>query len=175
MFPTGDQTVPALGFVSSVSTAKARLHRYTPKSDRGSSSPTDGPGIRETRDHTLAPVQAPMGTSCPLLPVSDPWPSLNMVKDYNKAVIVLLFFFFIFTMLCWSLSYNSQFSSVTQSFPTFCNPMNRSTPGLPVYHQLPEFTQTHAHRVGDTIQPSHPLSSLSPPAPNPSQHPGLFQ
>ena len=53
--------------------------------------------------------------------------------------------------------------------------MNRSTPGLPVHHQLPEFTQTHAHRVGDAIQPSHPLSSPSPPAPNPSQHQGLFQ
>ena len=68
-----------------------------------------------------------------------------------------------------------QFSSVTQSCPTLCNPMNRSTPGLPVHHQLPEFTQTHAHRVGDAIQPSHPLSSPSPPAPNPSQHQGLFQ
>ena len=53
--------------------------------------------------------------------------------------------------------------------------MNRSTPGPPVYHQLPEFTQTHAHRVGDAIQSSHPLSSPSPPAPNPSQHQGLFQ
>ena len=53
--------------------------------------------------------------------------------------------------------------------------MNRSTPGLPVHHQLPEFTQTHVHRVGDAIQPSHPLSSPSPPAPNPSQHQGLFQ
>ena len=53
--------------------------------------------------------------------------------------------------------------------------MNRSTPGLPVHHQLPEFTQTHVHRVGDTIQPSHPLSSPSPPAPNPSQLQGLFQ
>ena len=53
--------------------------------------------------------------------------------------------------------------------------MNHSTPGLPVHHQLPEFTQTHAHRVGDAIQPSHPLSSPSPPAPNPSQHQGLFQ
>ena len=52
--------------------------------------------------------------------------------------------------------------------------MNRSMPGLPVHHQLPEFTQTHAHRVSDTIQPSHPLSSPSPPAPNPSQHQGLF-
>ena len=54
-------------------------------------------------------------------------------------------------------------------------PMNRSTPGLPVHHQLPEFTQTHIHRVSDAIQPSHPLSSPSPPAPNPSQHQGLFQ
>ena len=56
-----------------------------------------------------------------------------------------------------------------------CNPMNHSTPGLPVHHQLPEFTQTHVHPVGDAIQPSHPLSSPSPPAPNPSQHQGLFQ
>ena len=68
-----------------------------------------------------------------------------------------------------------QFSSVAQSCPTLCNPMNRSTPGLPVHHQLPEFTQTCVHRVGDAIQPSHPLSSPSPPVPNPSQHQGLFQ
>ena len=68
-----------------------------------------------------------------------------------------------------------QFSSVAQSCPTLCDPMNRSTPGLPVHHQLPEFTQTHVHRVGDAIQPSHPLSSPSPPSPNPSQHQGLFQ
>ena len=61
-------------------------------------------------------------------------------------------------------------SSVTQSCPTLCDPMNRSTPGLPVHHQLPEFTQIHVHRVSDAIQPSHPLSSPSPPAPNPSQH-----
>ena len=67
-----------------------------------------------------------------------------------------------------------QFSSVPQSCPTLCNPMNRSTPGLPVHHQLPEFTHTHAHRVSDAIQPSHPLSSPSPPAPNPSKH-HLFQ
>ena len=69
----------------------------------------------------------------------------------------------------------SQFSSVTQSCPTLLDPMNRSMPGLPVHHQLPEFTQTHVHRVSDAIQPSHPLSSPSPPAPNPSQHQGLFQ
>ena len=68
-----------------------------------------------------------------------------------------------------------QFSSVAQSCPTLCDPMNRSTPGLPVHHQLPEFTQTHVHWVGDAIQPSHPLSSPSPPTPNPSQHQGLFQ
>ena len=66
-------------------------------------------------------------------------------------------------------------SSVAQSCLTLCEPMNRSTPGLPVHHKLPEFTQTHAHRVGDAIQPSHPLSSPSPPAPSPSQHQGLFQ
>ena len=68
-----------------------------------------------------------------------------------------------------------RFSSVAQSCPTLWDPMNRSTPGLPVHHQLSEFTQTHAHRVGDAIQSSHPLSSPSPPAPNPSQHQGLFQ
>ena len=68
-----------------------------------------------------------------------------------------------------------QFSSVIQSCLTLCNPMNCSTPGLPVHHKLPEFTQTHVHRVSDAIQPSHPLSSPSPPAPNPSQHQGLFQ
>ena len=68
-----------------------------------------------------------------------------------------------------------QFSLVTQSCPTLCDPMNHSTPGLPVRHQLLEFTQTHVYQVGDAIQPSHPLSSPSPPAPNPSQHQGLFQ
>ena len=68
-----------------------------------------------------------------------------------------------------------QFSSVAQSCPTLCDPMNRSTPGLPVHHHLPEFTQTHVHWVHDAIQPSHPRSSPSPPAPNPSQHQSLFK
>ena len=63
--------------------------------------------------------------------------------------------------------FSVQFSSVAQSCPTLCDPMNHSTPGLPVHHPLPEFTQTHVHRVGDAIQPSHPLSSPSPPAPIP--------
>ena len=83
---------------------------------------------------------------------------------------------------CWwecelveSLWRTVQFSSVAQSCLTLCDPMNRSTPGLPVHHQIPEFTLTHIHRVGDAIQPSNPLSSPSPPAPNPSQHQGLFQ
>ena len=75
----------------------------------------------------------------------------------------------------WTSVSSVQFSSVAQSHPTLCDPMNCSTPGLPVHHQLLEFTQTHVHRVGDAIQPSHPLSSPSLPAPNPSQHQGLFQ
>ena len=75
-----------------------------------------------------------------------------------------------------SLFFSSvQFSSVAQSCPTLCDPMNHSTPGLPVHHQLLEFTQTHVHRVSDAIQPSHSLPSPSPPAPNPSQHQSLFQ
>ena len=68
-----------------------------------------------------------------------------------------------------------QFSSVAQSCLTLCHPMNRTTPGLPVHHQLPEFTQTHVHWVDDAIQPFHPLSSPSPPAFNLSQHQGLFK
>ena len=77
-----------------------------------------------------------------------------------------------FTVL---LFVSNQFSSVALSCQTLCHPMNCSTPGLPVHHKHPEFTQTHVHRVGDAIQSSHPLSSPSPPAPNPSQHQGLFQ
>ena len=80
-----------------------------------------------------------------------------------------------FSILVLRTSWTVQVSSVAQSCPTLCNPMNRSTPCLPVHHQLLEFTQTHVHWVGDVIQPSHPLSFPSPPAPNPSQHQGLFQ
>ena len=75
---------------------------------------------------------------------------------------------------CCLSSLSVQFSPVTHSCPTLCDPMNCSTPGLPVHHQLLEFSQTHVHWVSDAIQPSHPLSSPSPPAPNPSQHQGLF-
>ena len=71
--------------------------------------------------------------------------------------------------------FTNVFSSVAQSCPILCDPMVCSTPGFPVHHQLPELTQIHVHRVGDAIQPSHPLSSPSPPAFNLSQHQGLFQ
>ena len=71
--------------------------------------------------------------------------------------------------------YSDQIRSVAQSCPTLCDPRNYSTPGLPVHHQFPEFTQTHVHWASDAIQPSHPLSFPSPPAPNPSQHQSLFQ
>ena len=81
----------------------------------------------------------------------------------------------VFWMMYSAYKLNKQIRSVTQLCPTLCDPMNRSTPGLPVHHQLPEFTETHGHRVSDAIQPSHPLSSPSPPAPNPSQHKSLFQ
>ena len=79
------------------------------------------------------------------------------------------------TVKAWILHIGYQIRSVAQSCPTLCDPMNRSTPGLPAHHKLPEFTQTHVHRLSDAIQPSHPLSSPSPPAPNPSQHQSLFQ
>ena len=94
---------------------------------------------------------------------------LRIFKIYFLRKFQYIILLTIITMLC------IQVSSVTQSCPTLCDPMNRSTPGLPVHHQLPEFTQTHVHQVGDAIQPSHPLSSPSPPAPNPSQHQSLFQ
>ena len=86
------------------------------------------------------------------------------VHNYKETQYVYLF-------SCWSV----QFSSVTQSCPTVCDSINRSKLGLPVRHQLPEFTQTHVHRVGDAIQPSHPLSSPSPPTFNLSQHQGFFK
>ena len=88
---------------------------------------------------------------------------------------------YIFTSWTLAVDFSSvqfssvQFSSVAQSCPTLCDLMNHSMPGLPVHHQLPEFTQTHVHRVSDAIQPSHPLSSPSPLVSNPSQHQSLFQ
>ena len=91
---------------------------------------------------------------------------IEKARQFQKKHLFLLYW------LCQSL-WLCQFSSVAQLCPTFCDSMNRSTPGLPVYYQLPEFT--HIHQVCDANQPSHPLSSPSPPAPNPSQHQSLFQ
>ena len=117
-------------------------------------------------------------------------PSSRGSSQLRDGNCISLFFFWnlhLLHLLNWSMDslplsdqekspcLSSQFSSVTQSCLTLCDPMNRSTPGLRVHHQLPELTQTHAQWVGDAIQPSHPLSSPSPPAPSPSQHQGLFQ
>ena len=96
-----------------------------------------------------------------LEPDMEQWTGSKLGKEYVKAV---------YCHPTYLTYMKSQFGSVTQLCPTLCDPMNRSTPGLLVHHQLPEFTQTHVHRVSDAIQPSHPLSSPSPPAPNPSQH-----
>ena len=91
----------------------------------------------------------------------------NMATTWNPWQSLVAF---LFLTRC-----SVQFSLVAQSCLTLCDPVNCSMLGLPVHHQLPEFTQTHVHQVSDAIQPSHPLSSPFPPAPNPSQHQGLFQ
>jgi len=108
-------------------------------------------------------------------------------RNTAKFLLLILFKFKddIFIFLPWHFNsvkivyldilWNYQFSSVAQSCLTLPNPMNCSTPRLPVHHQLLDSTQTHNHRISDAIQPSHPLSSPSPPAPNPSQHQSLFQ
>ena len=115
------------------------------------------------------------GKWVPRPPTPPPWPPaghnlFNMETIWKFSIQMTTSSSLVF-LLCHSV----QFSSVTQSCPTLWDLMNHSTPGLPVHHQLPEFTQTHVHRVSDAIQPSHPLSSPSPPAPNASQHQSLFQ
>ena len=93
----------------------------------------------------------------------------------KKSLFFFCLFVCFFNRYLFRLYNCHSVSSAAQSCWTLCDPMNRSMPGLPFHHQLLEFTQTHVHRVGDAIQPSHPLSSPSPPAPNPSQHQSLFQ
>ena len=109
--------------------------------------------------------------------VSDIQQGDSIMHTYIAVLCQIIFLYRLLQNIDYFLVlYNSvQFSSVAQSYPTLCNPMNRSTPGLPVHHQLQEFTQTHVHWVGDASQPSHPLSSPSLPALNLSQHQGLFQ
>ena len=96
--------------------------------------------------------------------------SFSLCFPISPSVLKILFK----TLLSVVEKFLYPFSLVAQSCPTLCDPMNCSMPGLPVHHQLPEFTQTHVHRVSDAIQPSHPLSSPSPPVPNPSHHQSLF-
>ena len=100
-------------------------------------------------------------SSVTTLSPSHPW---NKMPTITTFILITLLHIYIY-----------QIRSVARSCPTLCDPINHSTPGLPVQHQLPEFTQTHIHRVSDAIQPSHPLSSPSHPAPSPSQHQSLFQ
>ena len=97
----------------------------------------------------------------------------SLVKVLKTKIWVI--YFIVFKIALYQLHVSVQFSSVAQSCPTLFDPMNRSTPGLLVHHHCLEFTQTHVHQVSDAIQPSHPLSSPFPPAPNPSQHQSLFQ
>ena len=109
-----------------------------------------------------------------------PWTGVGgWFQDDSSALhlLCILFLLLLHQFHLRSSGIRSQrFSSVTQSCPTLFDPMGRQgTPGLPVHHHLPEFTHTHVHRVGDAIQPSHPLPSPFPPAPNPSQHQSLFQ
>ena len=101
---------------------------------------------------------------------------LNFGDSFMEVRILKLFKLCTPTMWSLYVKYTFQFSSVESlSHVRLCDPMNHSSPGLPVHHQLPESTQTHVHQVGDAIQPSHPLPSPSPPALNPSQNQGLFQ
>ena len=92
-----------------------------------------------------------------------------------KALLNKHIYYYIACLKDNVVSFSDQIGSVAQSCPTLCDPMNRSTLGLPVHHHLPEFTETHVYQVSDAIQPFHPLSSPSPPAPNPSQHQSLLQ
>ena len=100
--------------------------------------------------------------------------SQTRVNDFHSSGFTDAFLFIKLPIGHLSPYRSDQIRSVAQSCPTLCDPMNHSTPGLPVHHQLPEFTQTHAHRVSDAIQPSHPLSSPSPPAPKSLPASGSF-
>ena len=104
-----------------------------------------------------------------------PWFLYNIFLLYYLVIMHVYFLQSVFLLNQKVYNEVSQFISVTQLCLTLCDPMNLSTPGLPIHHHLLEFTQTHVHRVGDAIQPSHPLSSPFPPGPNPFHHQSLFQ
>ena len=127
--------------------------------------------LRETQGQSLNISQAWILSGAPRKQV--------IFQTHFKCTLNFIYFLIggklLYNFVLVSAISSVQFSSVAQSCPTLCDCMNHSTPGLPVHHQLPDFTQTHVHQVSDAIQPSHPLLSPSPPAPNPSQHQGLFQ
>ena len=142
-------------------------------------------GYLYNKDGSLSQLEGKKRDSFQISLVLFKTPAQNTLLFYN-AQICLVFINIISNLLkglpwwliCKESAFNVgsvQFSSVAQSYPTLCNPMNCSTPGLPVHHQLPESTQTHVNRVSDANQQSHPLLSPSPPALNLSQHQGLFQ
>ena len=143
------------------------------------------PEFTQTRVHRVSDaIQPSHPLSSPSSPAPNPSQHQSLFQWVNSSheVAKVLEFQLRACKKTWSkiwttivLLFTTVFSSVAQSCPTLCDPMNCSTPGLPVYHQLPDFTQTHVHRVSDAIQPSQPLLSPSPPAPNPSQHQSLFQ
>ena len=153
------------------------------------------PTKQETQVQSLGwedPLEKEMATHSSILAWKIPWTEepgrLQSVHGVAKSQTRLSNFTFIFMIQVLCIKEEIRLStfvlgkkdkyqirSVAQLCLTLCDPMNRSTPGLPVHHQFQEFTETHVHRVSDAIQPSHPLSSPSPPAPNPSQHQGLFQ
>ena len=120
---------------------------------------------------TSHPV-APFSSFPQSFPAWGPFPSNPITVDSFSLSSCIGLFQWIFT---YEILPQPQFSSVFQSCPTLCDPMDCSMPGIPVHHQLLEFIQTHVHRVSDAIQPSHPLSVPSPTAPNPSQHQSLSQ
>ena len=120
-------------------------------------------GLQHTRPPCPLPTPRVYPNSCPLSQWCHPTISSSVVPFSSRSFPVNQFFI------------SDQIRSVTQLCLTLCDPMNRSTPGLPVHRQLPEFTQTHVHRVSDAIHPPHLLLNPSPPAPNPSQHQSLYQ
>ena len=139
----------------------------------GSRRPTRG-GHGNPRPHRWRSLQAVVRW------VTKSWTQLKRLSShYVHLFILLLMDIWVASSLrlwiCLYVSFGECSCSVAKSCPTLQDPMNRNTPGFPVHHQLPEFTQTHVHWVGDAIQPTHPLSPASPPAPNPSQHQGLFK
>ena len=175
--------VPAF-LAQSCSRAAGLLDLPPRKSNRASQGPPEGvPWHRGWRKQGAV---AGVGAPCP--PQASPWlwapcpwalTCLSSEQDVGLNVLAQLLSSGL-EDVCKAqghsiLFFKIQCSSVAQSCLTLCNPMDCSTPGLPVHHQLPEFTQTHVHRVSDAIQPIHPLSSPSPAAFNLSQHQGLFQ